>query len=307
MNLKNRFSIPYNGDNYKIFCNFLEQYSYYIDSVYIGFQYLYDNHFRNPGESKSFNLNRELNTIAFCSFYKGKKLLCLNDTRYPDYDKIVSRLFYLLSLDWFNGVITNSYSIIKLIHYYFPKLEIHLSCNSFSECESELLRYKEIGTQIFNVPRRGSRDFNLLKKYKSLGLKTKLILNETCMFGCPQQINDVFHNYLGLSTFCREVEKENKYKTNLVIPRWLPKYDQYIDIFKIVGRGYSTNKIFKILDIYINMDNSCLVSDIAVGGVSRNFNLNLPVNKIPDKQLYCLQLDCINCKQCHNLYEEEIN
>ena len=179
------------------------------------------------------------------------------------------------------------------------------------------LWHNEIGTTVFNPPREILRNVEALKELKKTGFKLKCIVNEACYYGCPQNINHAHYiaaQGIGHAYYCdrNEWKLSDILRTNFILPRHLKYYDEYVDIYKLSGRGQSTAMIAKIIDAYVNERDDVTLNDIlttrrlfVLERLRNKYNIQLTAKSIPDKLLTCQCLDCDNgCNICDKVIEK---
>lgn len=310
-----KFSIPYNNRDAELYLQSIEKYSDSIDSIYFGIPGIIDSHVDVVTSSIDQQLQRQQNTINFLqqSQNKYKRVLTVNPAfcAKSDFDKalyVYNTIIPFVSEFKIEGIIVSDFTLAKLIHQIIPDVELQTSCNTY-QFLIPTMRYweKHCGIKMFNPPRETLRIPSLLKQIHKAGFKTKYIVNEPCMFGCPQQINHACYIAARADDcefFCDRKDKDlaDILKSNVILPRWLPILDQYVDVYKLSGRARSTKSIVYMLDAYVNLRNDVLLNDIIVHRSSDFYkDIKIPVNIIPDKLLTCQCLDCDNCKLCDDI------
>ena len=301
---KRMFSIPYNGVPADDYISAITPYMEHIDSVFLGLPSLLDTHPRYKNKEEA-----EENTLEFLSRkIPCKRFLALNKAHYQRSDEELRTLckdnaFPLIDKYHIEGVIVTDYSMAKFIHQNRPELEISTSCNSFMYNTRAMRLWQEnCGATIFNPPRDILRTPELLKKMHDEGFKLKCIVNESCRYGCPQQMIHCFSAGTINKPYyyeCGNMTETGILKCNWVLPRWLKQLDEYVDVYKIAGRGATLERIVSMLDAYINERDDIHLDDFLYGAVYRGPHSNLPTNMIPDKLLTCGGMDCgKGCNLC---------
>lgn len=301
---KRMFSVPYNGAPADEYISATTPYMEHIDSVFFGLPSLLDTHPRYKNEEES-----EKNTLEFLSKpIPCKRYLTLNKAHYQmsDHDMRMlcsGKVFPLIDEYHIEGVIVTDYNAAKFIHQNRPCVEISTSCNSFLyNIRAMRLWQENCGATIFNPPRDILRSPKLLKEMHDAGFKLKCIVNESCRYGCPQQMTHCFSAGRTAGTFfyeCSKMGETGILKCNWVLPRWLKQLDEYVDVYKIAGRGATLERIASMLDAYINERDDIHLDDFLYGAVYRGEHCNLPTNMIPDKLLACGCMDCgKGCNLC---------
>lgn len=299
-----KFSIPYNGVSAEAYISAVTPYMDYIDSIFLGFPSLLDSHpqYQNIKIKEA----AELNGLDFLSKQiPCKRFLTLNRTHYHKSDQELqdfceNTVFPLIDKYHIEGLIMTDFNMAKFVHKQRPDVDISTSCNTFmNNIRTMHLWHEQCGTTLFNPPRDICRTLDALKKLSAEGFQLKCIVNESCRYGCPQQMIHCFDSVKlnGPYDFeCSHISDEEILKCNWILPRWLKYLDPYVAIYKIVGRGASLGRIISMLDAYINERDNIYLDDFLYGGAYRGKHLNLPTKMIPDKLLTC---ECKNCKHCN--------
>ena len=312
---KRMFSVPYNNSNADDYLYAIHPFKNNIDSIYFGVpslsinrnQYLYNED------------NVEQNTLDFLSKeIFCKRFLALNEPSYhmsdnESYKFCKEDVFPILDQYNIEGVILSEYNMAKYIHKYRSDIKISTSVNSFMYNTRSMELWKDYcGATEFCPTRDILRTPDLLKKMHDAGFTLKCMVNESCRYGCPQQMTHCFGNVRRTTPnpiyyACANMKEDAILKCNWILPRWLKKLDEYVDIYKIVGRGASTDQIVSMLDAYINERDDICIDNFIYGGVARGNHINFPTNIIPDKLLTCECLDCKTCNICSELASQYSN
>lgn len=328
------FSVPYNGSDPDEYLNLLEQYKDKIHDIFLeipGFKSHLSRDIMHPIGLRNSRNVQSLNSKQFTE-NTFKLLEILKNGDYKVYitfnqafiaeneDQIREKIIELRQIVYkykIYGIIASEFNVIKLIHTLIPEVEICSSCNSFYyNCRTyEIL--KENGVTLFNPPRDLSRNLNFLKKMRKYPLK--ILVNEGCLFGCPYSISHPISCSTGIKKEinCSLGDLSNIFRTNVILPRWLPKLERYVKVFKLTGRVFSNEKLNAVLDAYCNLRDDVLLEDISGAGVIHQlFKINknrknpilLYTYDIPDKVLSCQCLECNKtCFICSEKFRELLN
>lgn len=314
-----KFSVPYNGHNPERYLEQLEKYKDNIDSFYFGLQGTFSSHYTNTIGTVEKQLVFQQNTYRFLENTKGKykRFLTLNSCFYPESEfnqavMVYNRLVPFYETFELDGVIVADFTLAKAIHQIIPQLEIQTSCNTYQFLTKTFDYWnKECGTTTFNPPREILRIPHLLKEAKATGYRLKCIINEPCLFGCPHQINHACYIAAGgvpVQLYC---DRDNKdftdiFKSNFVLPRHLKLFDDYVNVYKIAGRGKDTNEIAYILDAYVNERNDVDLMKILAHRTIKTWykEIHIPVKMVPDKLLACECKECDTCEVCKKIIEK---
>ena len=290
---KDKFSFPYNGEGAEKYLELLESYRPFIHDIFLSLPNIPDffsGYLHKTGyyeKCKNFlETIRGDNSLRIVITLNGNysKMSYSEKRKFVD---IVARQIFEYKIF---GAVVSDFSMAELLHKELPELVLNTSCNVPQYKLSHLHHWRKyVGIEIINVTRDSSFDFNLLKEFKRAGYKIKLLLNEQCHYRCPNICSFCNLSSGDLSFDCTNKKyRESPFQTCTVIPRWLDRYDDLVDIYKITGRYMPSEYIFSTLEHYINREDY----DIQIG--DRFINTSL----FPDKLLYCGHMDCDVCKEC---------
>lgn len=340
-----QFAIPFNGSNPEAFLKRLEPYKENVHHIYLGIPSLLDNSmkvswFKKKESSNNFALSDKIfnltiedisiedyerNCFSFLelSYGKYKRFLVLNNMVWNissnDLDEFVQKsIIPIVSHFGIEGIIVGEYEIAKTLRRYLPKIELHLSLQSFIKEVSILINWhKELNLSSINVPFFMSRQIDEIRYIKKrLELPIKLLVTESCICGCPMMISHrayqsgLFKNY---KIFCDDSPLSFAFKGSYVLPRHLKLFDDCVDIFKISTRRTETNRLFRIIDYYINeKDGDLNLWDVVTGRLQKRLmsihlehpEFKIPINKLPDKIIRCNCEECLTCNKCELLMKK---
>jgi hypothetical protein len=326
---ENKFSVPFNGINPDLYLELLNPYKKHIDHIYLGISSILRNHddykvmeHKSIKKEDGSTLKKdeyEENAFQLLLKTKGiyKTVLTLNTAHYlmpptEIYDWCENILFPFIEFSGISGCICTSFDMAKYIHENMPHLELHTSCNCFQWSIKQMEYWqKHCGITVFNPPREILRSPRLLKEMHNAGFKIKALINESCLYGCPQTINHAMSNSVGpeIGSECSKGDPSNFFRSNWVLPRWLNFLDEYVDIYKINGRtAIDYQYIFRALDAYTKREDVDDLKKIVLGGtynkIKRTMN-DIPTKEIPDKLLTCECKECNKtCFICDELYKK---
>lgn len=303
-----QFTIPYNNSDPESFIRVFEPYAEHIHSFYFGFPGLFATH--NPYRKGIQSLIEDnANTYRFLQLCKGrfKTVLCINTPVYPLtiddlYFKILKELTPL-SIDYgLSAVNVASPTIADLISKTFPNLEVQTSCNTYSFLPRQYQEWHDrFGVTVFNLPREALRSPQLLKDFKSLGFISKCIVNEGCIYGCPANIEHACSFVMpefAVHVLCDQpnYRLSDIFRSNFIPPHRLDEFNGLLDIAKIAGRSFSTERILQIFLAYLHRDPDAdlrtLLHARSVKLLEEN-HLSIRASDWPKKTLSC------ECKECH--------
>lgn len=274
MKKKNRlYSIPYNGVDVDYYIDEMKKRIRHIHHVYCELpfpsvlsqmQLLFQD--KNGGSDTNY-FDKRLAFLASCDRFlkksKGvvKRVCPINamyykfDTKkdFVDFGFEVVNLVEKYELD---GVILTDFRLADFLRGYFPKLEIHTSCNAYQWNIRQMQIWKDfVGADVFNPPREILRVPSKLKEMSEAGFKLKCLVNEGCFVGCPNSFNhqmSVSLGCLGSLNSCTMFGPGDILRGNYVLPRWQKHYDEFVYIYKISGRNVFGDYPFRTLDAYLS-------------------------------------------------------
>ncbi len=310
-----KFSVPYNNLDPEEYLKAIEKYDPYIDHLYFGLPEIGCNYhdFRNFSLKFSDIVEANNNTYEFLKLTHGKYKRFLTINQASPFKNNMDRfntLFKVLNLIDYNGlegVIVTDLLFAKHLHEQRPYVELCTSCNSWIWDKRTMDIWSKIGATMFNPPRDALKRPSMLEYFRNTGYKLKYLTNESCMFGCVQQVlhaSSVSAGYENSIT-CFTTTKSDYIKGMYVLPRWLPKLDPYVDIYKLSGRMMKTPFIERTLQVYIDEDDDAYLSEFIIGN-NRSKDLKIKAKDIPDKMLTCECRDCDTCKLCDKVMHDHL-
>lgn len=289
---------------------YFKQYKDNIENMYLGIPSLGNNYHNIQYHLKGRKMVKTLEQyekecIEFLLKSKGlfKRLLTLNSGCYNLADEemyayVTDKLVPFIKQYEVEGCICTDFNMTCMLHKHLPELELHTSCNSYIETRREMdLWHKWAGVTVFNPPREYLRIPAKLKEMRESGYRLKYLVNESCLFGCPQSKNHLMAqavNNLGFASQCYHCEEGNFLRSVCVVPRWLNKLDEFVDIYKISGRMCSFESVRRTFEAYYFEQDDVDMGIITYGSGSRTFK-SVPASDFPDKLLSC---ECKNCETC---------
>lgn len=326
-----KFTVPYNNNEPEYYLKkVIDPHLENIDSVYFEVpNILIRNHM-------SFNITRNVqeffksqqytfkfvqilrDTPKYANIKKYVTLNCASYTQLSQYDKYLyvgNYMSELVNKYKIDGIICADLEFAAAVKAIFPQLDIQTSCNTYQFLPRAMtLWHNAVGTTTFNPPREVMRDVELLKKIASTGFRLKCLVNEACVFGCPQNINHAHYvadKGLGHELYCDAYQPRlsDIFRTNFVLPRHLKYYDDYVDLYKLSGRGHKTDRIARIVDAYVNERDDVPLNHAITSRKSKllntleaEYNFTIPVSAVPDKLLTCMCEKCDNgCEICDKI------
>jgi hypothetical protein len=308
------FAIPFNGTNPITFIQRLDQYKDYIDYIYISNNHIfYDNK-----RTTSYLLNKEdyvrymkhcKTFLEACSDYKIfldiSQIFVPESSRFLR-DKVIS--FLKPEFDTYpnlTGVIVSDYELTELIHQLMPDIEIIQASNL--NLRAMYTYEKTLNITDFILPKDSLRNYDYIqylkkirKNYKNnaYNFKYQAIVNNSCYYGCPtaDHVSKQCMRILS-DVYCFHPDPNDFMRRNWVLPRWLHLYDDIIDTYIIEGLyEYDQDKLFSILDAYINRRDDIYLQDII--RVPLRYH-KIPVSCIHNKLNHCMCMECdVICNSC---------
>ena len=292
------------------------------------------NYFGSARVVSPFTLDTALKIISFCNKLGWKTNMLLNsscegiDWYSPEF---ISRTLFLVkklkSAGLSGATLTNPIYIQK-IKKEVPKLNITASVICEIDSVQSALFFEELGADAFVPDRDINRNLDLLKEIKeATDMEMILMLNEGCLFKCPQRI---FH-YNFISHWSRiEKEKHIDFPTNycialrgqrpeellkmqFILPQHLKHYRKITSSFKIVGRKKDTPEILRITEAYLEENFKGNLLDImssATPEIKERYGFNIPAKFLDDKffrKVTSCSKNCTKCNYCKQLVNKLLN
>lgn len=314
------FTIPYNNSDPELFLTKFEPFQKHIHSFYFGLPGVFDSH--NPTREGAVKLyEATTNTYNFLQINGGrcKTVLCLNTLAYPmSYERLAFQILRELEPLVYMGltaVNVASPSVAKIIHDGFPELDIQTSCNTYTYITNMYkLWNEEFGSTVFNLPREALRTPWLLEQFKETGFISKCIVNEGCIYACPGNIEHACSFVMpesAVKTFCDHCRfrLSDVFKSNFVPPHRMNEFENKIDIAKIAGRSFPTERIFKVFLAYLNRDEEADVLTLLHSRTRRYLldnKIKLKAKEWPKKTLTCECKECTTCNICQKAMEHVV-
>lgn len=319
-----KYSVPlplfFKNETVEDFMSFVFQYKNSIANVYFGLPDKVNNYHNykyyraNQAEAKSDD-DILKDCYAFLRQSRGvvKRILAMNSGVYNyGYFKLIELLDKKIIpfIDEYNieGVICTDFNMAAYLHQKRPDLELHTSCNSYIETPREMQMWHDwTGISVFNPPREFLRRPDKLKEMRQTGYTLKYLVNESCLFGCPQSKNHLMAQAVNNTGFCAQCyhnDGSNFFRSTFIVPRWQSILDEYVDVYKISGRLCSLDFLLRTFDAYYNEKDDVDMGSIVVGSGSRTDN-HILAKDFPDKLLTCECKGCHDCQLCNKLYKEK--
>lgn len=295
-----KFSIPYNGRDIRTYIEELEKRIEYVNDIYLALPGM-DNFF-SAKMNEFYDKNCEI-MLMITKDTGLKRIVVLNDDYYNlnqlELSKFIDTVIKKLNKYQPDGIVATNIILAETIKKNLPEIEVSTSCNLPYYRLASYKEWKNIGVTLVTPPRDTGRNIPLLKELTENNYKVRLLVNEGCNVQCPAM------------GFCKVNKSKRKcfYATRkdkkllhrcIVLPRWLNILDKYCSIYKLQGRGVSTNRIFNILDLYIKRDDCNYLNLFA----NPRVNGYVSTEHIPDTLLYCGSSNCDNCNICEELYNK---
>lgn len=310
-----KFSIPFpqltNSESVDKFIAYFDKYKDNVENVFLGVPFL-GNNYHNPSaryipvEARRELLGRHTSEcLEFLEKSQGKfkRIITMNAGVYNySFPGLMEFVDYIMLpfLDKYavDGVICTDFNMACRLHEARPKLELHTSCNCFIETPREMDMWHEYaGISVFNPPRDFIRRPDKLKEMRATGYTLKYLINESCMFGCPQNKNHVMAWAVDNCEFmgqCHHNVTSNFFRSVSVVPRWLKQLDPYVDIYKISGRRVPLRILKEVFEAYYYEKDDVNMGRITFGA-RPGIYMGFLANEFPDRLLTC---ECKDCKKC---------
>ena len=235
------FSVPYNGYDVDTFLQEVEKRRENIKDVYCELPYVYscktmnlsamtyldyDAYSENCEEFLLKTIDSDLDryvTLNATNYYKA----------YDDYQLsyFIDDVCKKIEKYKIQGAIVANQAIAAGLKHRFPDIKLVISTNVNLYTLNGTRKWKLLGVDALTPPRDMNRNINYLKMMKKAGFKIRLMLNEACSMFCNN------YSLCGRSRGKKGcVDPSHWLQRTYIIPRWLDILDEYIDVYKIVGR-----------------------------------------------------------------------
>jgi len=304
---KHKFSVPFDASNIKDFLSELGKRYEYVHDVFVALPGFL-NYFTKTTMEISPDYEKVCHNFLMHTEGLFKRFVPLNaDYDAMDYDTMhnsfLPALINALKSYKIDGVICSNYYMALKIREALPDIAIETSCNAMHWTTAIMKSWqRNIGIEAFNVPREAGRNLPWLQELHEQDIPIKLLLNEQCSPFCPYMAGFCagHHDYDDSRGDCYiNFHPENpRFRNCVVLPRWLDKLDDIVEVYKITGRYVPPKQIWKTMDAYI-AGKDCQMSDI-VNFDKKHFEYSTA--ELPDKLLYCGFNDCdTKCSLCNEL------
>ena len=311
------FAVPFNGSAVDGYLKLIEPYMPNIEHVYMGINTLCNSQASIIRFNSDYSADSIINYVNNCYLLlkelKGikKRIITINNSFY-NFTDVSRKLFVETDLSRFiyenepDGFILTDFKLACMLHEKFPFLELQTSCNTYMWSVREMRIWQEMaGISLFNPPREILRTPEKLKEMHEAGFKLKCLVNEACLYGCPERHthdNEISVCNNGCSHQCNRGDLVNMLRSNFIVPRWMERLDRFVDIYKIAGRRYSNERLALVFDAFFNCRNDINLLDIIHNETLTGANERIryfPVSAVPDKLLYCECKKCdVSCTKC---------
>lgn len=307
----NSLSVGYNNGGQGFF-DVLNLHRQYIHSYFFSFDYMYESKLLNPEKYKS--------VFRRCNTFDIPANVLINNYEISDNWRhiIEDALSYNINL---TSVTVISPDVASNIRKYYPQLEIHSSVRVIDRYVLDPYKIFEIFDGLVDVINMSvahqHHDRQFQDKCRSKGIKTKFILNETCLLG----MNHNFRNFIefknstcthnGETSSCQKMCENviNKYPWLDISRTMLYKESLSLmdhDIYKLATRldNISNRGINDILDYWTNDKPTKFI------GVKRIISINDRNRKIFNDYIKYrneCSCNCNTCRKCEYFYNKLID
>jgi len=292
----------------------------HVNDVYFSDNKIFHSARHSPLEKKHWNelydisekLNISLNYIMNPATYDAH--IYFGDQKRELAAKIKGLADHDVTILTFNNTMLMNDPIIKEA---LEGYEVKNSVNNMATSLEEVIALKDVGLYSIFLGRDINRNMSEIKRIKKHcpDVKLHLLCNENCYPGCvykqfcdelvstASQEGDLKFNQLNeyrTTVACdqRYFSLYQKLANNIIYPSQMKHYEPYIDVVKISGRMNPIDHISKILEAYVNEDNTYILKTTYNGLI------------IPDSY-YDFTLNCKNkcatCDVCNKIAEEHEN
>lgn len=305
------FSIPYNND-----LDLLDRmYDEFGDldeckEIYFAIPLKYSNTGRALNQNAEYE-KQIIELLSKCNIYNVEGNMLLNsgclDVRMKDYtfaQKCVEYIKELHDAHGLSSITVSDFLLAKYIKEKFPAIKIECSSVAYVDSVQKAKMWDDIGVDMLVIPPDYNKNLPLISAIKK-SLKhaeIKLLANQDCIPSCPMR---QFHNTIQshgndgamyLET-CSRYMKEHPwlfYSSTYIPPRYLEYYDECVDLYKIVDRKNTTEKIIKAY--------GCYTEKKAFSEKANSWNARIP-EAVFKKVISCTK-HCEECGFCRKMYDK---
>jgi len=226
--------------------------------------------------------------------------------------------------------------LIEVLRNMFPDDFIEVSTIAEVSTAEEAKRWRAIGADGVNVSTSINRDFKRLRDINDIMvLNASVLCNEACLFRCPWRREcynlsshdskraEVLFSFYPFRE-CNEVRlayPEEWLKSRLVLPQWIPIYEERTGIkwFKVAYRTHPEEVAIPLLEAYMDLyfgGNLCAlwptISNLGNTPEPRD-TTSISCRKLDEYGFLdkwqsgddCYKMVCgVDCPYCHNIYEK---
>lgn len=304
-------SIPYNGDDGLIHKIAKQNLIEHCEQIYVPMPDKLIKSCRVIKQSDNYE-DEIINLIESSKKFNIRVNLLLNpgclNTLMSNKNSIIPIIDYLkflcdnYSLD---SITIADFLLAKMIKEAIPKLKIEASCMANIKDLRIAKYWVDLGADVIVIHPDKNKDFKYIRDLAQYfpNIKLKMIVNELCVPNCPMRqghSNIEGHGYSGESYHeaCTSIFKNEPwlfYSSAFIPPKYLYLYDKLIDIYKIVDRLSTTEKIIEAIAVYSN--------DKRYQAIKEDWDNRIP-ESVFHKVINCNRI-CNKCDFCKDFFENK--
>jgi sulfatase maturation enzyme AslB (radical SAM superfamily) len=301
-----KFSVGYNRTGQKFFDTILP----YAEDI--------DSYFFSPVWSTDvwrLDLQKELNDLAKLDTNGIEGNLLLNNESIDNDERrliIATQVIGLKNLN-ITTVTVLSQQMIDELKPLFPNLKFHVSIHAMRTIETAtdfLMKFKIKDVEAVNIDRDKLFDLPYIKEFKYLGIKTKAIANDACLYKRGEHMWGITDKLMcdkedihgGLCTqycFRAFAEKQDEWLnlTRMSFTKDFTDLLEVLDIVKLSTRRASNKELKALLEQWTSTLPSTEFNYV-------KFKSTIPPRFIKQRLHNCTH-DCLNCRFCERIYSNE--
>jgi len=302
-------SIPYNGDEGLIHKIAKQNLIAHCEQIYVPMPDKLIKSCRVIKQSNNYD-DEIINIIESSKKYNMRVNLllnpgCLNTLMSSKYSikPIINYLKFLFDNYSLGSITTSDYLLAGMIKKAIPKLKIEASCMANIKDVRIANYWVDLGTDVIVIHPDKNKDIKYIRDLAHYfpNIKLKMIVNELCIPNCPMRqghSNLEGHGNSGESYHeaCTSIFKNKPwlvYSSAYIPPKYLYLYNELIDIYKIVDRLSTSEKIIEAIAVYSN--------DIRYHAIKKDWDNRIP-ESVFHKVINCNKI-CNECDFCKKYFE----
>ncbi len=217
--------------------------------------------------------------------------------------------------------------IVEIVLKKFPNITPILSMKTDFDCIQRIQFYEKMGVREFILPADANRNFNLLEKLRKFRSNFHIVLNHTCIYGCPYErshLNSLSHIHNEneqdkVENWFDKCQNFYNHPEELIKSRWIrpEDIDYYLELgfkdFHLEGNYNEIIWLNKIVQSYINKKFYGNLLELLDPVLAQKQKICIDNRKFPQDFLQkfgfinCRLTDCSLCSYCNQISKQVIN